>query len=72
VRLAPLGARERARAAADLLGVPLIDDPLAPCWCCQSGEAAGTASAACWPAAEFEAAACSCAIERKPSAVLLA
>jgi hypothetical protein len=49
VRLAPLGAHEHARAAAELLGVPLIDDPLAPCWCCQSGETAGTASTTCWP-----------------------
>jgi GNAT superfamily N-acetyltransferase len=72
VRLAPLGAHERARAAADLLGVSLIDDPLAPCWCCQSGEAASTMSAACWPPFGLEAAACSCAIERKPSAAVVA
>jgi GNAT superfamily N-acetyltransferase len=72
VRLAPLSAYERARAAAELLGVPLIDDPLAPCWCCQSSEAASTMSGACWPQSGLEAAACSCAIERKPSAVLVA
>ena len=70
VRLAPLSAYERARAAAELLGIPLIDDPLAPCWSCQSAEAADTASAACWPQSG-EAAACNCAIERKPSAVLV-
>jgi GNAT superfamily N-acetyltransferase len=72
VRLAPLGALVRARAAAELLGVALIDDPLAPCWCCQSGETASTTSGACWPQPGLEAAACSCAIERKPSAVLVA
>jgi GNAT superfamily N-acetyltransferase len=71
VRLAALGAYEHARAAADLLGVPLIDDPLAPCWCCQSGRTIGAASAACWPPSELEAVACTCAIERKPSAILV-
>jgi GNAT superfamily N-acetyltransferase len=71
VRLAALGAYERARAAAELLGVPLIDDPLAPCWCCQSGETASTTGASCWPRSG-EAAACSCAIERKPPALLVA
>jgi GNAT superfamily N-acetyltransferase len=71
VRLAALGAYERARAAAELLGVPLIDDPLAPCWCCQSGETSSSTSGACWPRSG-EAAACSCAIERKPSALLVA
>jgi GNAT superfamily N-acetyltransferase len=72
VRLAPLGAYERARAAAELLGVPLIDDPLAPCWCCQSGEAADATSTACWPQPGLEAAACTCAIVHKPSAAVVA
>jgi hypothetical protein len=72
VCLAPLGAHERARAAAELFGVPLIEDALAPCWCCQSGEAASTMSGACWPQPGLKAAACTCAIERKPSAVLAA
>jgi GNAT superfamily N-acetyltransferase len=71
VRLAALGTYERARAAAELLGVALIGDPLAPCWCCQSGETASTTGASCWPRSG-EAAACSCAIERKPSALLVA
>jgi hypothetical protein len=71
VRLAPLGDYERARAAAELLGVPLIDDPLAPCWCCQSGKTASATSGACWPRSGLEAAACTCAIERKPSALLV-
>jgi GNAT superfamily N-acetyltransferase len=72
VRLAPLGAFERARAAADLLGVPLIEDALAPCWCCQSGETADTLGSSCWPQSRLEAAACTCVIERKPSAAVVA
>lgn len=71
VCLASLGAYERARAAAELLGVPLLDAPLAPCWCCQSGETASNTNGACWPPAGLEAAACTCAIERKPSALLV-
>jgi hypothetical protein len=71
VRLAPLGAYDRARAAADLLGVPLIDDPLAPCWCCQSDRTVSITSGACWPLSGLAVAACTCAIERKPSAVLV-
>jgi GNAT superfamily N-acetyltransferase len=67
VRLAPLGAHARAQAAADLLGLPLVVDPLAPCWCCQS-----RASAACWPEQESSPEACTCAIERKPAALLAA
>jgi hypothetical protein len=67
VRLAPLGAHARARAAADLLGLPRVVDPLAPCWCCQS-----RASAACWPEQESSPEACTCAIERKPAALLAA
>ena len=62
VRLAPLGRHERAGAAADLLGLPLVADPLAPCWCCQSH-----ASAACWPEPDSPVRACTCAIERKPA-----
>lgn len=71
VRLAPLGAFERARTAAELLGVPLIDDPLAPCWYCQSRETVSTISAACWPQSGLEPA-CTCAIERKLSAAVVA
>jgi len=72
VRLAPLGAYERARAAAELLGVPLIDDPLAPCWCCQNDKTASATGEACWPSSGTEPAACTCAIERKPSALMVA
>ncbi len=49
VRLTALGAHERARVAAELLGVPLIDDQLAPCWYCNSGQQASATSEACWP-----------------------
>jgi GNAT superfamily N-acetyltransferase len=61
VRLAPSAAAGRARAAAQLLGVPLADDPLAPCWCCQGGE-----DSACWPR-QGGTRACTCAVERRPA-----
>lgn len=32
--LIPFGSQERARVGADLLGVPIIDDGLSPCWRC--------------------------------------
>jgi hypothetical protein len=67
VRLARTGAIERAQAAAKLLGVPLADDPLAPCWCCQDSD-----EAACWPEQGPAARACTCAIERRPSSALVA
>jgi GNAT superfamily N-acetyltransferase len=59
VRLAPIGALDRARAAAELLGVPLVADPLAPCWCCQGS------AADCWPPHSSVVAECTCAIERR-------
>jgi GNAT superfamily N-acetyltransferase len=34
VGLIPLGQPERARIGAELLGVPLIEDGLSPCWRC--------------------------------------
>jgi GNAT superfamily N-acetyltransferase len=64
VRLAPTGPIERAQVAAKLLGVPLVDDPLAPCWCCQSSQ-----EATCWPAQVSAAQVCTCAIERRPASV---
>jgi GNAT superfamily N-acetyltransferase len=72
VRLAALGAQERARTAAELLGVSLVEHQLAPCWCCQKGETTDATGAACWPPAGFEAATCTCAIVAKPSARLAA
>ena len=65
VRLAPTGAIDRAQASAKLLGVPLVDDPLAPCWCCQI-----VAEAACWPEQATAARVCTCAIERRTSSAL--
>ncbi len=70
VRLATLGAHERARAAAELLGVPLVEDQLAPCWCCQAKAASDAAGEACWPPTKRTIASCTCAIERKPTAYL--
>lgn len=67
VRLAALGAHERARAAASLLGLPLVEDRLAPCWCCQSREPNGAASGACWPPAAPAVAVCTCSIDPRPS-----
>jgi hypothetical protein len=72
VRLAAIGARERARAAAALLGVPLVEEQLAPCWCCQSVETTDNISPTCWPPSGHAAVACTCAIEAKPSARLAA
>ena len=66
VRLATLGAHERARVAAELLGVPLVADQLAPCWHCNSGQSSTSASESCWPSDE-RAIECTCAIERKPA-----
>ena len=60
VRLAALGALERARTAAELLGVPLVEHQLAACWCCQSTDTTDAAGAACWPPAGFAAATCTC------------
>lgn len=72
VRLTALGDHERARVAAELLDVPLIDEQLAPCWHCNSGTPAGVTGDACWPRSEPQAAACTCAIARKPAARLVA
>jgi hypothetical protein len=72
VRLAALSTLERARTAAELLGVPLVEQQLAPCWCCQSEQTKDATGAACWPLAESAAATCTCAIAAKPSAHLAA
>jgi GNAT superfamily N-acetyltransferase len=72
VRLAALGTLERARTAAELLGVPLVEHQLAPCWCCQSDQTTDATGAICWPPVGFEAATCTCAIVAKPSERLAA
>lgn len=68
VGLAPLGSPDRARAGAELRGVPLIEAELAPCWRCggQSHERAADEAeqdAACWPPAKAVASSCTCAIQ---------
>jgi GNAT superfamily N-acetyltransferase len=73
VGLAPFEARERAQAGAALLGIPLIESVLAPCWCC--GGATHTHSMvidtdSCWPPLRPTAHPCTCAIERKPAKTL--
>lgn len=67
VQLAPMGELERAQSAADLLGLPLAEQELAPCWACQS-----QAASACWP--EDPASAppvCSCSIQPQASASII-
>lgn len=71
VGLAPLGLYERAQAGAELLGVPLVEATLAPCWRC-GGQAASPDydnATSCWPPTESAMTLCTCAIERKPSVV---
>jgi hypothetical protein len=70
VGLAPFDSLKRAQAGAALLGIPLVERVLAPCWHCggatymhsTAGEAAG-----CWPAPRPTAQPCSCAIALKPA-----
>jgi GNAT superfamily N-acetyltransferase len=70
VGLAPFESLERAQAGAALLGIPLIERVLAPCWRC--GGAAHTHSTApeadsCWPPFRPTTQLCTCAIELKPA-----
>jgi GNAT superfamily N-acetyltransferase len=68
VGLAPLGSLERARAGAQLLGVPLIETVLAPCWCCGglTQQRVNPAQAeSCWPPLATHTVRCTCAIELK-------
>ncbi len=67
--LAPLGLLERAQAGAELLGLPLIETVLAPCWHCgglteQRITVGETES--CWPPTLPHTVPCTCAIKRKP------
>ena len=73
VGLAPFESLERAQAGAALLGIPLIESVLAPCWCC--GGATHKLSAvvdadSCWPPLRSTTHPCTCAIERKPAKML--
>jgi GNAT superfamily N-acetyltransferase len=67
VQLAPMGERERPQSAAELFGLPLAEQELAPCWSCQSQEASS-----CWP--EDPALAklvCSCSIQPQSSGTIV-
>jgi GNAT superfamily N-acetyltransferase len=75
VGLAPFDAPERAQAGAALLGIPLIESVLAPCWSC--GAATHThmtvsAAESCWPPLQTTLQHCTCAIELKPAKTLVA
>jgi GNAT superfamily N-acetyltransferase len=69
IGLAPLGSVERAQAGALLLGVPLVETVLAPCWCCGglTEQRVNPAEAeSCWPPLPTQTIRCTCAIELKP------
>ena len=73
VGLAPFDSLKRAQAGAALLGIPLIESVLAPCWSC--GGAAQTHITAvdavsCWPSLQPTTQPCTCAIELKPAKML--
>ena len=75
VGLAPFDSLERAQAGAALLGIPLIESVLAPCWSC--GGATQTHILAldadsCWPPLRPTTQGCTCAIELKPAKTLAA
>ena len=75
VGLAPFDSLERAQAGAALLGIPLIESVLAPCWHC--GGATHTHSTvvdadSCWPPLRPTTQPCTCAIELKPAKTLAA
>jgi GNAT superfamily N-acetyltransferase len=61
----------RARVGAELLGIPLIDGILSPCWCCGgvSAHRCGVDEAeTCWPPLRPEdVKPCSCAVAVQPS-----
>ncbi|HMO59703.1 MAG TPA: GNAT family N-acetyltransferase [Roseiflexaceae bacterium] len=70
VGLAPFEHLERAQAGAALLGIPLIESILAPCWSCGGATHTYSSSAdadSCWPPLRPTTRPCSCAVERKPA-----
>jgi GNAT superfamily N-acetyltransferase len=70
VGLAPFDSLERAQAGAALLGIPLIESVLAPCWSCggATDKHSTTVDAdSCWPPLRPTTQRCTCAIERKPA-----
>jgi GNAT superfamily N-acetyltransferase len=73
VGLAPLGGLERAQTGAALLGIPLIESVLAPCWRCGGAEPTPVTTVddpACWPPLRPTTTRCTCAIELKPSKIV--
>jgi hypothetical protein len=73
VGLAPLGTTERAPAGAALLGIPIIESVLAPCWSCGSATPSPdtAADAGCWPPRQPGATRCTCAMELKPGKTIV-
>jgi GNAT superfamily N-acetyltransferase len=74
VGLAPFSdTLDRARSGASLLGVPLIESVLAPCWHC-GGMTAKLPDRAdidsCWPPKKMGESACCCTLEVKSSRTL--
>jgi len=69
VGLAPFDAPDRARAGATLLGIPVIEGSLAPCWRCgATGQPrAAVAADRCWPPLQPMTQLCTCALERTPA-----
>ena len=70
VGLAPFESRERAQTGAALLGIPLIESVLAPCWSCggATDKHSQTVDAdSCWPPLRPTTQPCTCAIERRPA-----
>jgi hypothetical protein len=70
VGLAPFESRERAQTGAALLGIPLIESVLAPCWSCggATDNHSQTVDAdSCWPPLRPTTHPCTCAIERRPA-----
>jgi hypothetical protein len=72
VGLAPLDAPERAQAGAALLGIPLLESALAPCWRCGGAtdrQRATVDADRCWPPLHSTTPTCTCALERTPAKV---
>jgi GNAT superfamily N-acetyltransferase len=70
VGLAPFAAFERAQAGAALLGIPLVESLLAPCWSCGGATLTRDTTidaGSCWPPLRPTMQRCTCAIELKPA-----
>jgi hypothetical protein len=73
VGLAPFESRDRAQAGAALLGIPLIESVLAPCWSCggtTDKDSMAVDADTCWPPLRPTTQPCTCAIELKPAKTL--